>query len=313
MAFVVRPYPEWSWSQSRDQLFRECPRKYYYHYYASHNGWQREASEEAQAAYRLKQLANLYLVMGDELHQIAEYLLQQRKEQAATSVTADKLVERLRHRLNQAFLESRDVHRWKRAPKKSTMLHEMYYTGELPQARVEKIKHRLHACVEGLLHSQTWQELAASSSMRIAEVEELRTFEVDGSTSVYVKMDALFEDPARDRPWIMVDWKTGMENEKNEEQLILYAVYLAEQAGILPEQLELRVEYLLTGEAKTVYADQTAIARIRESMRTSIEAMQACLADPEQNVPKPKEAFESRPSRAVCAGCNFRELCDEKV
>ncbi|GIQ68985.1 PD-(D/E)XK nuclease family protein [Xylanibacillus composti] len=311
MAFVVRPFPEWSWSQSRDQLFRECPRKYYYHYYASHNGWQREASEEAQAAYRLKQLANLYLVMGDELHQIAEHLLQRWEEQAGDAA-ADELVERLRRRLNQAFLDSRDVPRWKRAPKKSTMLHEMYYIGELPQDRVEKIKRRLRVCVDGLLRSLTWRELTASPSMRIAEVEQLRTFEVEG-TPVYVKMDALLEDRSRERPWIMVDWKTGMEDEKNEEQLILYAIYLGEQAGIPPEQLELRVEYLLTGETKTVYADQADMERVREAMSRSMAAMKACLADPERNAPKPKEAFASRPSRAVCAGCNFRELCEEKA
>jgi hypothetical protein len=53
MAFEVHPYPEFSWSQSRRSTFRECPRKYFWTYYGSHNGWLREAPAEARAAWRL--------------------------------------------------------------------------------------------------------------------------------------------------------------------------------------------------------------------------------------------------------------------
>ena len=45
MAFEIRAYPDFSWSQSRRSTFRECPRKYFWHYYGSHNGWLDEASE----------------------------------------------------------------------------------------------------------------------------------------------------------------------------------------------------------------------------------------------------------------------------
>lgn len=40
MAYIRREYLEFSWSYSRKNSFHDCLRKYYYHYYASHNGWE---------------------------------------------------------------------------------------------------------------------------------------------------------------------------------------------------------------------------------------------------------------------------------
>ena len=71
MAFEIRAYPDFSWSQSRRSTFRECPRKYYWHYYGSHNGWLDEATAEARQAWRLKKITNLYMVLGTIVHELA--------------------------------------------------------------------------------------------------------------------------------------------------------------------------------------------------------------------------------------------------
>ena len=39
---------EFSWSASRDRLFRSCPRAYYYNYYAYWNGWDRRADAKTK-------------------------------------------------------------------------------------------------------------------------------------------------------------------------------------------------------------------------------------------------------------------------
>src|SRR5690554_3955823 len=75
MTYVRREYPEWSWSFSRHQTFSSCHRKYYYHYYASHNGWEEQAPELAALAYRLKKITNLYTTLGDAVHKAAENLV----------------------------------------------------------------------------------------------------------------------------------------------------------------------------------------------------------------------------------------------
>ena len=71
MAFEIRPHPDFSWSQSRRSTFRECPRKYYWQYYGSHNGWLDEATDEARRAWRLKKITNLYMVLGTIVHELA--------------------------------------------------------------------------------------------------------------------------------------------------------------------------------------------------------------------------------------------------
>src|SRR5690554_1475593 len=75
MAYVRREYPEWSWSFSRHQTFSSCHRKYYYQYYASHNGWEQQGTELATTAYRLKKITNLYTTLDDAVHKVAENLV----------------------------------------------------------------------------------------------------------------------------------------------------------------------------------------------------------------------------------------------
>lgn len=74
-------YPQWSYSQSRANMFDECLRKYYYHYYGAHNGWKTESADEMQVRlYRLKQLSNLYLVFGDLAHRMCESAVRSRED-----------------------------------------------------------------------------------------------------------------------------------------------------------------------------------------------------------------------------------------
>ncbi|KPV58165.1 hypothetical protein QJ48_18160 [Paenibacillus sp. A3] len=75
MPFEKKTYPDWSWSLSRHNVFEECQRKYFYNYYASHNGWLKESPIENQVVYRLKQITNLYLIFGESVHEIAQYII----------------------------------------------------------------------------------------------------------------------------------------------------------------------------------------------------------------------------------------------
>ena len=47
---------DFSWSRSRDNVFQECRRRYYLHYYGSWGGWQAEGDPRARLLYVLKRL-----------------------------------------------------------------------------------------------------------------------------------------------------------------------------------------------------------------------------------------------------------------
>ena len=47
---------EFSWSKTRDEIFKSCPRKYWFAYYGFWNGWLKDAPERARRIYVLKNL-----------------------------------------------------------------------------------------------------------------------------------------------------------------------------------------------------------------------------------------------------------------
>ena len=66
---------ELTWSVSRDNLFQSCPRAYYYTYYGSWGGWERDADDATRKLYILKNMQSLAMWAGGIVHQtIAEAL-----------------------------------------------------------------------------------------------------------------------------------------------------------------------------------------------------------------------------------------------
>jgi len=59
---------EFSWSKSRDEIFRTCPRQYYFNYYGYWGGWEQNAPERTRQIYILKNLQNRYSWKGDRVH-----------------------------------------------------------------------------------------------------------------------------------------------------------------------------------------------------------------------------------------------------
>jgi CRISPR/Cas system-associated exonuclease Cas4 (RecB family) len=310
MAFETREYPEWSWSQTRDAIFNECARKYYYQYYASHNGWLRESSEESKAAYRLKQLANLFILFGDALHQLVEKVLRESLEKHELVIAQGKLVNQLKNYLNRAFIDSKNVKKWMGAPKRSMMLHEMYYEKKLPPNRIATINDRINQCTSNLQNSRSLRELMEADN-KIIEIEELNTLIIEGER-IYVKLDVLYH-AHQENNWVIVDWKTGQEDEDNEDQLLLYAMFLKQKYDVSYEKMEIRMEYLLTGQCKSFRIDGEKVERMKNKVLKSISQMKKLLEDDQKNKPLPIEKFPVLPTRVKCRGCNFRELCKDKI
>ncbi|MBN6189188.1 PD-(D/E)XK nuclease family protein [Aneurinibacillus sp. BA2021] len=308
MSYYRQPYPQWSWSLSRDQMFHTCKRQYFYHYYQSHGGWLLTASPEAQTAYRLKQLTNLYLVLGDAVHTAAQKLIALHETRQAYP-PADTIIAYIRRMLNRAYQESKQPDEWWGYPKQSTMLHEMYYDGELPRDRIEAVSARIAGCVEHLLASESLREMQDVEHITLLEVEKLNDFIMDDE-KIYVKLDALYR--RGDGTYVITDWKTGKVAEKNEEQLWLYALYLHEYYGVPLSLIEVRTEYLLDGQCVRSTPTEEHLEWIRHKIRVSLQSMRSYLADSYYNRPLPLESFTGAGTEMTCRMCNFRQICSEK-
>ena len=165
MPYEFREYPMFSWSHSRRTTFQECPRKYYYHYYASHNGWEATAPEGARLVYRLKNLTSLPLEIGAAIHEAASTAIHAVRS-GDNAPTAEMLYSTARNRLNKAWKESQNRPEWERSPKWRRMFHEFYYDTGIGENKIADAKDRIMKCLENLLVSVSFREAIASPTAR---------------------------------------------------------------------------------------------------------------------------------------------------
>lgn len=308
MPFEIRPHPEFSWSQSRRSTFRECPRKYYWHYYGSHNGWLEESEPEARLAWRLKKLSNLHMTLGSVVHELAATALT-RVRGGSPPPTAADLIQAGRDRLNRAWLVSQRREEWERRPGSLTMLMEFYRGSGPSRDLVESVRDRLHACLRHLLASQSFREAAEAPLVEVKEVDRLDFVEID-DVKVYAQPDLLYR---LGDAWRIVDWKTGGRHASHPPQLRTYAVYLRARGDLPTGPLIARLEYLATGEETTLPISDRECVEERRRILDSVSAMRSYLVDPARNEAMPRDRFPLAEDTRACPRCPFFELCEVEL
>jgi CRISPR/Cas system-associated exonuclease Cas4 (RecB family) len=308
MAFEVHPYPEFSWSQSRRSMFRECPRRYFWNYYGAHNGWLRDAPEEARTAWRLKKISNLHMTLGNVVHDVAAEAIQ-RVRGGGDVPSGPELIEAGRSRMNRAWQQSRQREDWERNPGRHPMMMEFYRGTGPSQDLVVKIRERLYACLRHLPASESFREAVESPQVEVKEVDRLDYLDLDG-IKLYARPDLLYR---LGDAWRIVDWKTGGRAAGHAAQLRTYAVYLRERPDLPTGPIIGRLEYLSDGESISVPITDRDIAEERRAIQDSVENMRTYLAEPLRNAAKPMSEFPLTDNRRWCSSCNFFELCEDEL
>ena len=167
----------------------------------------------------------------------------------------------------------------------------------------------MQSCLTHFLESKSLLEIILNEEYKLVELERLNTFSVR-KEKVYVKLDALYQH--RDGRYVIVDWKTGYEDERIEEQLQLYAYYLVEHYGVQLDQIEIRTEYLLTGKCQVSAVDDQGLVQLDRKIVDSVADMRTVLEDAAENKPLPVESFAAAEDAQACKWCNFREVCPVK-
>lgn len=304
--YVHRDFPEFSWSNSRHKTFLECGRKYFHQYYESHNGWLYEAPEENKAAYRLKNIKNIPILLGEEIHKVIDRQLKHFLD-GKRLFDEGEMMALVTKNLNKAYLDSTKSRPfWFNKPKRYQMLYEIYYGNGLSPEEIASAKAKLEMCVKNFFTSKTYQDILTKLEMHVLYSEDFQTFEVNG-VDVFVVLDFVYKDVSQEK-WIVVDWKTGKESEDDRKQLAFYALFLSKVHNIPIEDIILRNEYLLTGKSLEYQLTGFEIDSAQQLMNDSIYHMLNYLEDRVKNKPLAKEHFEMNPSRK-CQWCNFKEKC----
>jgi len=292
-----------SWSLSRNRTFSDCPRRYWFHYYGSWGGWDRGADEVAQELYRLKNVTNLHLIAGDVVHRAIERTLHLLRNGAEASV--DDTVAWCKAEMQKAYRESQQE-LWRESPKRYTRLFEHHYGPQPTRDFLVKIARKIGESVRTFFSSTSFAIIKETDPNEWLAMENLDTFQFEG-TKVYAVPDFA----VRHRGEVLLfDWKTGRKDARNNDQLVLYAVFAAAKWGIDIRSIRGAPVYLMNGgnfDSRPVGPED--VARVGDMMRQSIAEMKSRLDDEANNVAV-KDKFAPTPG-FVCRSCSFRGVCPE--
>ena len=302
----IRPYPEFSWSISRQRLLENCPRAYYYRYYLSHNGWLREAPEQARIAYRLSKLTSLDALLGQEMDERAREV-EARARADEPLPRADQLEARTRENLRRAWRSSRDERAaFEARPKDVVMLRSFYVEGCPPsEAEGERVNEKLVTCHQHLLGAEHWDRLRECGRDGCLPIPAFAHFFLDGAKAfaagdmAYVHQGTVY----------LVDWKTGRPGADDGLQVTLAAHSLFEgEQALAGMPMHATLNYLFTGDEERVPLPDDLAARAADTVAAGVKAMRSFLRDVEANAPLEEGEFPRRES-GLCASCNYSPLC----
>lgn len=306
------PYPEFSWSHSRDRVLAECARAYYWRYYGSHGGWLPDAPQQARQAYALKQLTTFPLIVGSAVHECArDCALATRK--GAVRPSFEVMLARVSDALNRAVLGAHHRAAFLRDPKRFVMLREAWHSGRADSPALPAAVAKARVCLRTLESSPVWEDLEGCQPEWVAVPDGPAAFVHEG-WPIYAGPDLVYRPDGR--RVVILDWKTGDDSDA-ELQIPLYALYCRTVLGLPFREDEWfgRVVNLSTGDDTTFEISRFDVVQTAERVRESVQVMQSLLADPDRNVPRSMAEFPLAPAerRHGCSFCAFYPLCEKEM
>jgi len=297
-----------SWSKSRHEKFSSCERAYFYHYYLSWGGWEKEAPPRVKALYRLKKLTNRYAWAGNRVHEaIRESLM---RWLFAQPVEAEALIQHTRQRMRQEFLVSRDG-LW-RGQAKPTFWGLVEHENQVEVA-AEAWRSNWETVEEALKHfmdspwPSTFQQMEPGQILEADSKDfESSFFELDG-IRVFAMPDVAWVDKSGGVH--IVDWKTGSPNEANKEQVVGYALFVEARHGVSALGARVSLVYLNQKTEETFIIDEAAVEGFRAFFQASTGAMLAKLSAVASNTALEETHFLKTEVAGRCVLCPFFKVC----
>lgn len=295
---------EFSWSFSRQALYDQCPRAYYYHYYASWEGWQADAPEPVRQAYLLKNLTNISAWTGRLVHESIKFALARLK--AGSPVNPDELVQQM-HRRARADFQSSKEGSFRRQPNKRVGFREHFYREKVPQSAWQTAWTLAQKHLLTFLNSPLYAYLRDLPPARLLAIEELHAFDLAG-TKIWVQLDLACRDGETIR---LFDWKTGGEEAENaRRQLGVYALFARQTwSADASRPISGTIFNLPENRLQEFEFTETDLQQAHDHIKTSIDNLQSLLINPTSANLAELRRFPMIDDLNVCRQCQFKALC----
>jgi hypothetical protein len=298
---------EFSWSVSRDALFRECSRKYYYNYYGSWGGWDKNHPDKTtRTLYVLKNLQNRWQWKGSTVHHEIERVL---TELTSTGVLTpeEKSKKRVTEMMRSDFRYSRDGLYWQKdgSLRNVTALYEHEYKTGIPDDIWKQTHDEAVQCLESFFRSEVLEDIKKLPKEKIISIESMTASAFSfNPEKVFVKLDLAY---LKGDNVEIVDWKTGA-GESDRLQFLVYTIFAVEELEVPVEQISL-TEYNLLGEGPRAHRFSTLeMNDAVDYINNSIAGMKSLLRDPQENIAVMTD-FPRTKNERLCETCSFRKIC----
>ncbi len=298
---------EFSWSVSRNALFSECKRKYYYNYYGSWGGWDKNIADKViRELYVLKNLQMRWMWKGNIVHHEIERIL---KELVSTGALTpiEKSIERVTQLMREGFRSSREGRYWDHngSLKDKLALFEHEYSEEISDETWKKNYDETILCIENFYSSDVLETVQSLNKEDVITIESMKPSSLSFSEErFFVKPDLAYKLGERLQ---IVDWKTGA-GDADDFQFKAYTIYGIEELGFELGNIDV-LEYNLVHNKKTVHNfSSQEIEDTKDIIIESINQMKSYLYDPKENLANMTD-FERTDNSNTCNWCNFQKIC----
>lgn len=292
---------EFSWSKSRDGLFKECKRKYFFNHYGFWDGWVASEDERIKRIYYLKKLATKELWMGSVVHEIIEYVL--KKFRVGEEIRLSHAMIILRKRMESDFAMSK-LKEYTGFKSNAHRFFEDEYDIGISEEAKKGLYDKAELCLINFFNSDIFMEIRRTPLADWVTLEDFLSFDFEG-TRIFLSIDFAMRKGDK---IILYDWKTGSERKSDYGlQLSLYALYISERFGFRPEDIEAKMFYLAIDKVDSFDVDYIGLEEMRSYMKGSILDMKKLLLDVTDNEAI-EEDFEKHEGY-WCNRCNFRKVC----
>ena len=167
---------EFSWSKTRDEVFKTCPRQYWFAYYGYWNGWLENAPERTRQIYILKNLKNRHMWAGEKVHECIQRSLNNIRR-GIKVLSIDEIVSITLDQMRGEFRSSRAKNYLKNP--KSCALFEHEYGIEMTDDQWKEVADNVEVCLRNFYASDIYYGLKSHPKSDWLEVEEFSSFLLD--------------------------------------------------------------------------------------------------------------------------------------
>lgn len=296
---------EFSWSKSRDNIFKKCKRKYFFNHYGFWNGWAANEDDRVKRIYYLKKLSAKELWLGSLVHEVVEFTL--RRFRAGSPISLNHALSIMRKRFDNDF----EISKLKEYTGFKSSAHRFFedeYNIEISDEKRRELFEKGQLCIRNFFNSDTFMDIRQGKIEDWITLEDFLSFNFEG-TRIFLKID--FAMRVGDKI-ILFDWKTGAERRADFDlQLSLYALYMSEKFNIPATKIETHIFNLAINKVDSFKIDEEKLKTMRKYIHDSILEMKNLLRDTSRNEAT-EEDFEKNKG-FWCNRCNFRKVCDKTV